>query len=181
MKSEKKKNSVEVDETVMNYYGYVRSLALFLSGGDTDAADEIAQETFLFLVEKWDELTRENIGGWLSAVTRNKTHEYLRERARRGKRTAVSSDMEDLYIPVTDEYFRVTDEEIEEARRHIIDSLSDEEKELFASYFGKRMTYGELMARFGASYDSVRMKLFRLRRKIRKKAKDKNFLTLILM
>ena len=181
MRSEKKKNDEAVGETVMKYYGYVRSLALFLSGGDTDAADEIAQETFLFLVEKWDELTRENIGGWLSSVTRNKTHEYWRERARRGKRTVVSNDAEDLEIPVTDEYFRVTDEEIEEARRQIIDSLSDEEKELLASYFEKRMTYVELMARFGLSYDSVRMKLFRLRRKIRKKAKDKNFPTLILM
>ena len=181
MRSEKKKTGEAIGETVRQYYGYVRSLALFLSCKDTDAADEIAQETFLFLVEKWDELSLENIGGWLSAVTRNKTHEYLRERARRGKRTSVSSYEEDLEIPVTDEYFRVTDEEIEEARRQIIDSLSDEEKEMFVCYFGKRMTYEELMARFGTSYDSVRMKLFRLRRKIRKKAKDKNFLTLILI
>lgn len=45
---------------------------------NADAAQDITQETFLFLINKIDGLTENNIRSWLFSVANNKLYEYFR-------------------------------------------------------------------------------------------------------
>ncbi len=168
-------NERELEAAVEEYYDAVWSFSLFLTGHVYDAAEEITQETFLCLIKKWNGIEKENVGRWLFGVARRKFYEYVRAQKRDKDHLIYPDDPEDPVfsageICVDD---AIPDEAaVEEAKRRVVESLTDEEKILFDRYYGKKMTYAEIMKASGLSYNGVRMRLFRLRRKIKEKCKE---------
>ena len=173
------------------YYNSIWTFSLFLTDNSRDAAEEITQNVFLCLIEKWDQLEKRNIGGWLFGTTRRKYYEYIKAKQKEGKILLNSLDSHKSLFQEKienasfyDEYFYADDDAIEEAKNQIINSLTEEERTLFNRYFERKMTYKEIMEELGFSYNSVKMKIHRLRCKIKKSVKTANlpfFIVLLIM
>ncbi len=167
----------DLETAVGEYYDTVWSYALFLTGHSREAAEEITQNVFLCLIEKWEKISKENIGGWLFGTTRLKYYEYVKARMKEKKNTAFVKDTdESAYgdpienIPVFDEYFAPDDDVIEEAKNRILGELSEDDRFLFNLCFNGKLTYEEISSELGISKNSVRMRIYRLRRNIKKRA-----------
>ena len=80
MRPEKKEliSDLDLNDIIDDYYDSIWSYTLFLSGHNPDAAEEITQEVFLCLIEKWHVIKKENVGGWLFGVARRKFYEYIK-------------------------------------------------------------------------------------------------------
>ncbi len=178
MKTDKKSRdpAPDLEKTVGEFYDTVWSFALFLTNRSRDAAEEITQNVFLCLIEKWETIGKENIGGWLFGTTRRKYFEYVKARRKEKK---VSPDPDDPLspdnvenIPVWDEYFSPDDDTIEKAKTRILGGLNEEDRFLFDLCFDEKLTYDEISRELGVSKNSVRMKIYRLRKNIRKRAED---------
>ena len=177
----KKKNEptpcLTTEEAVGEFYDTVWSYALFLADRDRTASEEITQNVFLCLIEKWEKISKENIGGWLFGVTRMKYREYVRAVLKDKKNLTFPVDTEEDglsdpldNVPVFDDYFTPDDGAIEEAKERILGELTGEERTLFDRRFKEKMSYEDISRELGVSENSVRMKLFRLRKKVSARA-----------
>ena len=174
MRPEKKEpiSDLDLNDIIDDYYESIWSYSLFLSGHNPDAAEEITQEVFLCLIEKWHVIKKENVGGWLFGVARRKFYEYIKAEKKENKNEASIFD---------DEYFCPDESVIDEAKKKILDSLSDDERNMFNQYFEKKMTYNEIMKELGITYYSAKMRVFRLRKKIINAVKSTDLSVLLFM
>ena len=87
MRPEKKEpiSDLDLNDIIDDYYDSIWSYSLFLSGHNPDAAEEITQEVFLCLIEKWHVIKKENVGGWLFGVARRKFYEYIKAKKKEKK------------------------------------------------------------------------------------------------
>ena len=132
-------------------------------------ADDLTQNVFTVLSEKWDTLEKTNIGAWIFGVARRKLYEYYREKK---KTTANIVSMELLKTELTqydqdnDTYFLIDDETINKIKDEILDMLSDDERELYEEYFVKGVPYEIIMQIYSISYSAATSKVNRLKEKI---------------
>lgn len=158
------------DEAVRAYYDVVWNTAFWLSDKSSTAADEIAQNVFLLLTERWGTVEIRNVGAWLVGATKKKYLEYRRSERRQRGVPEGSPDVSELTgadEPSTeDEYFVPSEEEIERLKAEIISELPEDDRILYERYFRDKMSYGELTMLYSISYTGVRSRVHRLRTRI---------------
>ena len=190
MRPEKKEliSDLDLNDIIDDYYDSIWSYSLFLSGHNPDAAEEITQEVFLCLIEKWHVIKKENVGGWLFGVARRKFYEYIKAEKKEKKHLLYYDDPDSPFFSdkneaaiFDDEYFCPDESVIDEAKKKILDSLSDDERNMFNQYFEKKMTYNEIMKELGITYYSAKMRVFRLRKKIINAVKSTDLSVLLFM
>ena len=141
---------------------------------DDDASFEVAQDVFLIFQEHYKELNDEYIKSWLFAVANYKLKEKFREIARNekelifGELFGEEKGADEAYEMQSDSY--ITDEEIEEKKRSILNSLTEKELELFELVYVKHLKYKELAEMLDISDGNLRTRISRLKAKIKEKA-----------
>lgn len=160
------------NEIAKLYYNNIYQLCYFRLHNEETACD-VTQNIFLFFQEHCNELDDTEIKKWLYAVANIKIKEQFREIARREKEdllgisSAFSSSAELVYEMELNSL--LSDEEIEEKKKSILESLTEKELELFESVYIKHTKYAELAKTLGVSESTIKMRVYRLNIKIREK------------
>lgn len=163
----------EINEIAEKYYlsvlSYCRS-HLLLSEND---AEDITQDTFLLLQEKSDKLENTNMQAWLYSVASKKTNEIYRKN--NYEKSYLRLDGKEIpyddVLKVFDEYFPVSEDEIQKYAEIILKTLNDKETILFKKIYIEKKTYKQVAEEMGLTEKAVGSRAFRLRKKISSEAK----------
>lgn len=139
-----------------------------------DASSDVTQDVFLLFQEQHERMNDEYIKSWLFTVADFKIKEKFREIARNEKELIFglvfggTNGTDEAYEMQQD--FVITDEEIEEKKRSILESLTEKELQLFELVYVKHMKYKELAEMLNITEGGLRSKVSRLKAKIQEKA-----------
>ena len=163
----------EINDIADEYYLSVLSYCRSHLSLNEHEAEDITQDVFLLLQEKSEELENTNMRAWLYAVARNKAKEFYRINNR--EKSYLRLDDEEIpydeVLKVFDEYFPVTDDEINKHVKIILKTLNDKETILFKKVFMEKKTYKQVAEEMGLTETAVNSRAFRLRKKITTEAK----------
>lgn len=154
----------------------VYRFALRLSAGDSDEAQDLAQETFLRAYRSWEAYTPgTNVQAWLFTICRNL---FLRERERRGRRETPASRLEldvgevaesvALSETPPDPAQRFFDSFIDEEVLAAVDGLPDDFREAVVLSDLEGLSYGEVAEVLNVPLGTVKSRLYRGRRLLQK-------------
>lgn len=136
-------------------------------------AEEITQETFLLFYEKLDILEDDKIGRWLISTAKNKCYEFYRRKNKRQLMLSLEESFNsvDDFLMVRDQYFKVTDEEIQKSLEVILKALNKDEYMLYYKKFVEGKKHKEIAEELGITVGNVNARSFRLRAKLEALAK----------
>lgn len=159
-------------EVIEKYYAAIRADALYVTRSEEEAED-ITQEVFTSLAERWDELKHERIGAWIFGALRFRLLEYFRENGRQNKTVPIDGPaaINSSSISSEDNYFALSDEQIEKIRQKVLSVLSEKERKLYEIYFVEGRTYDDICALYSISYSAATSRIKRIRRKLEKSIK----------
>ena len=132
--------------------------------GDPSAAEEIAQNTFVVLAKKVEQLKPDMVlGGWLHRVTTLEAAEYNRREYRRRnivKRFKEASEVE--HDPMETKAFAEYLPDLDDA----LNKLSKKDHDVIMLRFHSGMRFGEIAKQLGKSEDAVRKQVARALEKL---------------
>jgi RNA polymerase sigma-70 factor (ECF subfamily) len=162
------------DALVRRYQRKVYFLALRMVKNH-DAADDIAQETFIKAYRAIDSFKPGyNFFTWVYRICMNLSINHLK----RGKRVMTESSFREEARPLereapgADPLDRVAAKEMEERIEAAVDSLSPKYKAVFVLRIYEEMSYEEIAGNLGLSVGTVMSRLFRAREKMQEMLKD---------
>ncbi len=144
---------------------------------DTDFADDLSQEAFLILYNKWDSVntdSSEDCKRYMYAVAKNILFAHLRK----APRELAYDDIGTGALEVLEDTEHTEDRMIEDieapyesfdesfAVAEAIKELKSEDVELYELLHIKKLSYPELSEYFGKSEAAVRMRVHRMRKKL---------------
>ncbi|MBQ7669317.1 MAG: sigma-70 family RNA polymerase sigma factor [Clostridia bacterium] len=167
------------EELYRRFYAPIFEYCLTRLSFDRDASAEAADNAFLALHRRWDDL---EIGGnvklWLYRAADNYIKKALRKRERAYRKTVQLGDGDDYENDAAfsrfDEYFS-TDVPEEELISRVRSALPEEKRELFSLRYEKKKKLSEISELLGTPYSTVRRRLAGMEAEIRdavKKAAD---------
>jgi RNA polymerase sigma-70 factor (ECF subfamily) len=133
---------------------------------DISLAEDILQEVFIKIWNKRNDFKKiRNIEAWTMTVTRNLVYDTLKARKNSWEDTSRINIESMEHNPGILLESKETSEEI----RHMIDSLSDKQKEALILREIEGYTYQEMSEIMGIDTNLVKVTLFRARENLRKK------------
>jgi len=128
--------------------------------GDRQIGEDVVQETFLRLMQQRGRLAiKTSLRNWLFICARNLTFNLLKERGR-------TTDW--CYAPLEE-----ADVEVKLFIESVLSQLSVEERELILLREQQQFRIAELAEMLGLSEEAVRVRLFRIRKKMQSLAQRK--------
>lgn len=144
---------------------------VFVSVGDGQAVEDLCQTIFYKMLLGLRRLRDdEKFEPWLFRIARNACFDYLRRR--RLRRIFVPWQMEDNEMCVTESSADPTNAFRLDAFRRALAMLPQKQRELVALLQDDQLTYEQLASITNSSVSSVKSRLFRARRRLRKSMGD---------
>ncbi len=140
-----------------------------------DAASDVIQDTFVVVYKNIKKIyNHKNQGGYIFRTAQNIAKNYKKELY---KKLIKEINIDDGIIEIRDynsDIDKVIDSKINEYEyiTDIIDSLSDEDKQLYSMYYIEHKSMKDIAYVLDIEYTALRMKYVRLRRKIKEMVKD---------
>lgn len=126
---------------------------------DLNTAEDIAQQAFVKACEGLGDLRQvHRFGPWLSRICRNEAYQYLRDRQRRDTHENRVTDTN----PVT------VDTDTEDEVKVAVDNLPPMYREVVVLHYYQHLDYRRIAAILGIAGHTVRGRLFRARKMIKK-------------
>lgn len=150
---------------------YIRSL-----GVDAAWVDDIAQESFLLLYKKWDELKEhEDIAAWLRVTARNRVRNEVRKKERR--KNLISKYLTTLLLDFEDSFSSSSKMAKADRRRrtsliHCLDKLTDRAQRIIQARYFQDKQAPEIAEEFEIQPALVRQVLCRSRMALAKCIKE---------
>lgn len=142
---------------------------------NVEDAQDITQETFEFLIERAATLEDKNIKAWLYSVAQIKIK--LHKNNQPINKQQVSFDDKDSWLLYNEEEtytiedtiskYVYNNERIQKEKQKNLDSLSQNERELYEEAYVKKKRYKEIAQEKGVSRMTINVQTFRLRNKIK--------------
>ncbi len=165
----------ELDEFIRSNYDLIWTAAYCLANRSKESADEITQDVFLLLVQKWDTLQKDNIKAWLLAAARNKTLEYFRtEKKQSGGINICLEEVSE--IPDHDSSYELSEKEILKIKDELLKTLTEEERQLYNAYYEKNISYEDIVKLYSLPLFTARSKIWRITNKLYKELMKKGLL-----
>lgn len=139
-----------------------------------DRIDECMNDIFLGIWENIDSFDERkgSFAGWAAGVARLEAIDMLRKIQRELRFHTVS--LEDVEIPQEDVAFlRLTEQEFSEETEEILKCLNEKDQELFRRIFLREEEPEKAGEALGISRDNVYVRLFRGKKKIRRKIRER--------
>ena len=163
---------------VQQHQNMVYSLALRMVRRSIDAED-VAQQVFtkvFFALKKFD--MRSSLSTWIYKIAMNETYDYLRRL--KSRRVVFEGDLGEDVDEIVESSARAADTapsaEEQTARRDyllkLLEHVSDEERMLLFQKEVEGLTVDELAAKTGINENTIKVKLFRARKKLVKAAQQ---------
>lgn len=151
---------------------YIRKFCEYKLQSLPDYVDDCVQDVFLALLKALDEGKEiAHSKAYLTKIALNKINDLYKSEEKRRKKIIPLDDVRettDFDFSLTEE---ISDEEIEKHLQEILNSLSDDEKQLIENFYIKKIRQKELAKEMKISENALRQQVFRLKRKIIKEIK----------
>lgn len=141
-------------------------------------AEDCVQDAFVALYENLKKgIEIHNYKSWLYSVTLNYKNKVIKDKITRNEYEFTDNEEKDTTINNAISYnpdyvdSMVSDETIEERAIHIISKLKPDEKKLFKLYYWEHKKLKEIADILGITYDTVRKRHEKLKKKIMKMIK----------
>lgn len=145
---------------------------------DCEVASDIVQTVLITLYENIARLNPNvNLGAYLMAMVRNRSLNYLRDRA-------VEDRHKILYLQAveqTETLEWLDDEELINRLRSIIEKLPDKYRRICELRFYRNMKYSEIAATLSISETAAKVQVFRAVQKIKESLADEDFQIIALL
>lgn len=142
-------------------------------------AEDCVQDAFVALYENLKKgIEIHNYKSWLYSVTLNYKNKIIKDRINRNEYEFTDNEEKDTTINNAISYnpdyvdSMVSDDTIEERAIHIISKLKPDEKKLFKLYYWEHKKLKEIAELLGITYDTVRKRHEKLKKKIIKMIKE---------
>lgn len=142
-------------------------------------AEDCVQDAFVALYENLKKgIEIHNYKSWLYSVTLNYKNKVIKDKMKRNEYEFTDNEEKDITINNAISYnpdyvdSMVSDETIEERAIHIISRLKPDEKKLFKLYYWEHKKLKEIAEVLGITYDTVRKRHEKLKKKIIKMIKE---------
>ena len=142
-------------------------------------AEDCVQDAFVALYENLKKgIEIHNYKSWLYSVTLNYKNKVIKDKIKRNEYEFSDNEEKDTTINNAISYnpdyvdSMVSDETIEERAIHIISKLKPDEKKLFKLYYWEHKKLKEIAELLGITYDTVRKRHEKLKKKIIKMIKE---------
>lgn len=159
------------------YVEYVRRYCYYKLNDYPDYAEDCIQDTFRVLFE---ELSKDIKLEYPKQFLIKTASNFVKLKFRaidKEKNKNFSIDQLNLDIPIEQEFFKVDDDVLFRLKREILSELSESERILLSktckNYKSSYKTTKQLAAEYNCSETCIRQRIFNLRRKIKKLAKEK--------
>ena len=170
--TEKEKNAEQI---ISDYYHDIYKFCCSRCRNPDDAQD-LTQETFTMMIEKYDELYFDNIESWLFSVANKKLHEYFR----RLKKEKEYVSIYEVEIPVTDisaVESEVSDDDLfDDTQKKILNILNEKERALFIKLYIEKKSVSLVSQELDISEGALRQRKSRMKKKITEAIKHTSFL-----
>ena len=142
-------------------------------------AEDCVQDAFVALYENLKKgIEIHNYKSWLYSVTLNYKNKVIKDKINRNEYEFTDNEEKDTTINNAISYnpdyvdSMVSDETIEERAIHIISKLKPDEQKLFKLYYWEHKKLKEIAELLGITYDTVRKRHEKLKKKIIKMIKE---------
>ena len=165
---EDQKNIIEFTILFNRYKKKIYNYVLRMTS-DTMLAEDVVQNVFLKLYENLDRIyNKESVNFWLITTARNEMYSHFRSLKRKADEHQADLEEVDLATPISLEY----EFDIRELREMILkelDSLPEEQKEVFILKEYTGMNYKEIAAVLSIDTELVKSRLYKTRQKLMKR------------
>lgn len=143
------------------YYKIIFRFCMVKLHYKVDVAEDLTQDVFMFLCEKADVLTDDNLLSWLYSVAGNKLYEYFRKIKKapfQEDETVVAYDRNDYFIVnFSDESY------INDKKMDIIKSLNIDDRNLIKLRYIEKMKHSEIAFILDTTESAIKMRCKRLK------------------
>ena len=158
-------------ELLAQHKDRVYSLALY-SLRDAHDAEDVTQEVFLKLWDRYAEIDPEKVGGWLTRVTHNLCIDHSRRRkAQRNNFGQPDADAVDRLVaeqgPGADPTLGVVLDERQRELLAALDTLTPETKSVMMMHYFQDMKLHEIGAALDKSVSALKVQIHRARKSLR--------------
>lgn len=167
--NQKSNSNTELEKISKEYYLPVYKYCNVKLGAEKSYSDDITDEIFALLCEKWDSLRKENVKAWIYRTADNIIKEFLRKHRKQLEEFAYIEDLDDFTVnklTYDQDFESINNDDIETYRGEILSDLSDDERELFDAVFVKKLPHKEICEQFSLSKENLKKRLYRLRKKL---------------
>lgn len=147
-------------------------------GFDRETAADCVQEAYVALVENLKKgIKIHNYRAWLYKVVVRCGDKELKKKIKRNEYEFTNNEKKDKVIENLLSYnpnyvdYMISDERISKVSFDILNSLTENEKELYYAYYCERKKLSEIAIEFGISLDAVKKRNERLKKKLENKVK----------
>ena len=161
-------SDLSLEQVIEKYYPVIYENNYYLLFKSKVNAQDVTQNVFTLLVEKWDELEKTHIRAWLFSVARLKLYEFYRSNKRISDHV-VSLELLKDELPISNEIhdtYNIDDKTLEKIKEEVLDMLTDDERRLYEDYFVNGVSYDKLMKLYSISYSAVTTRVSRLKEKL---------------
>ena len=142
---------------------------------DTMLAEDVVQNVFLKLYENLSRIhNKESINFWLVTTARNEMYSHFRSAKRKADDRQADLDEVEVTAPVSLEY-EFDLRELKEMILKELDTLPDEQKEVFILKEYTGMNYKEIADVMNIDTELVKSRLYKTRQKLMKRLSKKIF------
>jgi len=153
------------------YHGKILKY-LYYSVGNIEDAKDLAQEVFVIVYKRIDELQdHENIGGFIYQTAKFVAANFKRKTLKKNlKETTVDIEIGSKHSDLFEELLMIYDSNIDSDKYvdNVLVRLSEDKQRLYNFYYVENKSYKEIAKILNVNEASLRMKYVRLRREIKK-------------
>ena len=164
---------------MQRYSLQVYSAALRLMHDEEDAA-EVTQMAFIKAYKQLDSWQGGNFGSWVTVIANHIGLRLLEKEKRRGFRTGASQpygteiSIEDLSEDLPDEGYNEQKEEQLQALEQAVAQLPEQEQQIIRWHYYKGVPLQKIACRLGQTENNIKVRLFRIRERLKKKIEHGN-------
>jgi len=172
IKDYKREETLDIEKIYSNFYNYVYTIIINLAKGKLKEEDieEVISDTFLVLWKNRNKLeNHKEIKPYIAGITKNLGKEKIRKNKSYLKVIDYESEIDNLGGI---DYIKEEREEIHKLKE-IVEQLKKQDREIFEQYYYQAKKIKEIAKSFKLSEFTVKQKLYRIRKRIRKEMEKK--------
>jgi RNA polymerase sigma-70 factor (ECF subfamily) len=159
----------EIEKYFLEYYADLCKYCTVRMPNYRPYAEDIANEAFTLLCEKWHDLEKNNIRAWLYRVADNLLKEFVRKRAKEAKEIDYIETMDDIAdsnLIYEQNFENTSDNEVEIYKDEILNGLSDKDRQLYDMSYVEKLPHQEIRKELSISEETLKKRIYRLKQKI---------------
>ena len=134
---------------------------------DISYAEDITNEVFELLCQKWQNLENKNYKSWLYKTADNFIKNFHKKHKRRIEKEMYIDDSITDIFSYEQNFEIISDEEIEKYKDEILKILTERERQLFDMKYIEKLSIAQIGEILHISKNNVKQRLYRLREKIK--------------